>query len=149
MRKLVVVVSLFVASGVAVAADATLITRSLSAVSAGSLPVDNQVNRITVEADAYNRPIALKRDVLGVAPVKYPTEALKRGREGRVVLDFVVAADGSVRHSVIRQSSGSARLDDAAVSAARGWSFSPEVQNGKAVAARALVPVDFRIALAD
>lgn len=150
MRKhLVLFVSAIAVCGSASAADTAVITRTLTAVSAGSVSSDQSLERITVEANSINRPIALANDALRAAPVKYPLEALKRGREGRVVLDFYVDANGLVRESVVRTSSGSDRLDGAAMQAARQWRFTPEMKNGSTVPARALMPVDFRIALAD
>ncbi|GEM_PF-1676478 len=136
-------------SPAAFSTDAQMVTRTLTAVSAGSMAVEQSVGRITVEADAFNRPVSLKTAALVQAPVKYPVASLKRGHEGRVLLDFAIDAKGRVRGFVVRRSSGSDRLDAAAMTAAKGWSFEPEVQNGNAVAARALMPVDFRIALAD
>jgi TonB family protein len=150
MRKhLLLSVFVVAACGNVFAADSTVITRTLAAVSAGALTSDQSLDRITVEANTLNRPIALANDALLAAPVKYPVESLKRGREGRVVLDFFVDASGAVRESVVRHSSGSDRLDAAAMEAARKWRFTPELKNGSTVAARALMPVDFRIALAD
>jgi len=150
MRKLVIFTAFaVVASGSVFAADVALVTRTLTAVNAGSLSTDQSVGRITVEADSFNRPLTLRADALAQAPVKYPVEALKRGREGRVVLDFVVDAKGTVRESVVRRSSGSDRLDTAALAAAAQWRFQPEVKNGATVPARAIMPVDFRIAFAD
>lgn len=78
-------------------------------------------------------------------PPVYPVEAVKEGVSGRVVLVFDVAADGRVAGAKVERSSGDARLDAAALSAARKWKFQPEIEDGKPVPSQVRVPVDFEM----
>ncbi len=77
--------------------------------------------------------------------IKYPEAALKEGREGRVVVQFVVESDGTVADPTVVR-----RLDPdfdgealRVVSAMPKWI--PGRQGGKAVAVRYTIPVTFRM----
>jgi protein TonB len=56
-----------------------------------------------------------------------------------------VGADGLPRHIEIRTSSGSGRLDEAALEAVRRWKFVPARRGDEAVEAWVLVPVAFSL----
>ena len=77
--------------------------------------------------------------------IKYPEAALKEGREGRVVVQFVVESDGTVADpTVVRRLDPD--FDEEAlrvVSAMPKWI--PGRQGGKAVAVRYTIPVTFRM----
>jgi protein TonB len=60
----------------------------------------------------------------------YPKLAEEAGLEGAVTVTVTVASDGSIGGVSVRQSSGHGVLDEAAVRAARRWSFGPGMQNG-------------------
>lgn len=76
----------------------------------------------------------------------YPTASIRRGEEGTVMLKLLVEADGDVSDGEIETSSGSKRLDRAALlHAVKKWHFSPTIENGVAVASYRLVPVTFRL----
>ncbi|HEU4697735.1 MAG TPA: energy transducer TonB [Gemmatimonadales bacterium] len=94
----------------------------------------------TVGADAP--PVALG----GVTPVEYPRALWRRGVEGTVVLRLVVDSTGAVPADSARvaESSGSARLDSAALAAAPRLRFAPALRQGRPVAAAVLQPVEFR-----
>ncbi len=64
---------------------------------------------------------------------EYPAEARKAKTEGRVIIEFVVETDGSVTREKIQKSS-EVQFDDAALTAARKWRFSPGLDEGKPVA---------------
>jgi TonB family protein len=55
----------------------------------------------------------------------YPENLRVRNIQGRVGISILVSADGSVESVSITSSSGYAEMDDAAISAAYGYSFSP------------------------
>lgn len=76
---------------------------------------------------------------------KYPRRARWRGAEGRVVLAVQVGADGRARSVVLRQSSGHADLDAAALKAVRRWRFAPASRGGVSVEGLAIVPIRFRL----
>lgn len=75
----------------------------------------------------------------------YPAYARRRGIEGRVVLDVIVAANGKAKDVSVAQSSRYEVLDEAAVKAVREWRFHPARENGRAIKSRLKVPVTFRL----
>lgn len=79
--------------------------------------------------------------VVDVAPV-YPPIALAAGVEGVVILETVIAADGSVRDVQVLRSIP--LLDAAAVEAVRQWRFTPTLLNGEPVPVVMTVTVAFR-----
>ena len=72
----------------------------------------------------------------------YPPSALSERKHADVVLALTVDADGHVSKVDVLQSGG-ADLDEAAVVAARQWTFDPALRNGKPVASRIRVPFHF------
>jgi protein TonB len=75
----------------------------------------------------------------------YPPIARRMGEEGKVILRVLVNEKGRPERIDVRQSSGSARLDEAARQAAARALFKPHLEDGKAVAVYALVPINFSI----
>ncbi len=72
--------------------------------------------------------------IVGSAKPLYPKDALDQRLEGTVVLAVLVAADGSTSSVTVADSSGHAKLDQAAKAAVeRNWSFTPALENGKPV----------------
>lgn len=60
----------------------------------------------------------------------YPPDALAAKAEGTVTLAFLVKADGKVRESEVRKSSGNASLDETARAALAKCRFRPGTING-------------------
>jgi TonB family protein len=83
-----------------------------------------------------------KRIVTKVDPV-YPEAARTAGTEGLVVLDAVIAPDGSVKH--LRPVSGSDLLVRSATEAVQSWKFEPYLSSGKAIEVETTIAVDFRL----
>jgi iron complex outermembrane receptor protein len=77
-----------------------------------------------------------------VDPV-YPPSALASREHADVVLTLVVDTDGHVSKVDVAKSSGAADLDEAAVVAARQWTFTPAMRGDKPVASRIKVPFHF------
>lgn len=75
----------------------------------------------------------------------YPPLSRRMGEEGRVVLRVQVAATGLPVEVVVHASSGSERLDQAALNAVRRWKFVPAKRGDEAVAASVLVPIVFSL----
>lgn len=75
----------------------------------------------------------------------YPSNAKKRGIQGKVLLEVAVNVDGSASSVAISRSSGHEILDEAALDAVKTWHFVPAKKSGKFVAASVLVPVEFKI----
>lgn len=61
----------------------------------------------------------------------YPPASIRSGEEGALALDVLVGADGRVRDAKVSRSSGSARLDVAAMNEAKlRWRLRPATRNG-------------------
>jgi protein TonB len=98
-----------------------------------------------VAAPATN---AAERQRLAEAiPPSYPPLAQHMNVQGSVVLEALIAADGSVQN--LRKLSGPAILATAAQQAVRGWKFKPVFQNGMAVETKATITVNFSIRVND
>ena len=78
------------------------------------------------------------------APV-YPPLARRLGEEGRVMLRVHVEASGLPSKVEIRTSSGSERLDQAALETVKRWKFVPARQGDTAVPAFVVVPISFSL----
>lgn len=87
---------------------------------------------------------SMPEDLQGNPPL-YPKQAVDQKLSGKVVLLVDVAADGRVTGIVVESSRPAGVFDAAAVEAAWQWKFKPSLENGKAVAGRVRVPVDFSI----
>jgi protein TonB len=79
------------------------------------------------------------------AKPRYPDLARKAGIEGQTVVKALVDVDGSVMDVQILKSSGNEMLDEAALTAARNWRFSPAKQRDKFVRVYVSIPINFRL----
>ena len=79
------------------------------------------------------------------SPPEYPASSRRRNEQGRVVLRVELAEDGRIDGAAVRSSSGSSRLDQAALNAVKAWRCRPVVRNGVAVRAVALQPFNFSL----
>lgn len=75
----------------------------------------------------------------------YPPISRRLGEEGRVLMKVLVSADGSAENVEIEKSSGSERLDNAAMQAVKRWKFIPAKKNNQALSAYVIVPVKFSL----
>lgn len=96
-------------------------------VPAGPVPVG-----INVQCDYQPKP-------------EYPSMSQKMGEEGRTVVTVSIDTEGQISNVTVKSSSGSSRLDKAAVAAARAIKCRPLKQNGRAMTAVADKPYDFKI----
>lgn len=78
-----------------------------------------------------------------MAPPRYPAAAVAAGQGGRVVLKLLVRVDGSVADVVVERSEPAGVFDAATVEAARTWTLTPPLKDGKPVEGWVRVPVDF------
>jgi protein TonB len=85
----------------------------------------------------------LSSKVLFAKPPTYPTEARRAREQGTVKLLVLVGTDGTVKDIQITGSSGSQRLDHAALSAVKRWRWSPTMSGGTATAVRGYVTIPF------
>lgn len=75
----------------------------------------------------------------------YPFFARLFGEEGTSELAFQVQADGTVNDVEIAKSSGSDRLDNAAVECVRKWHYRPAIKDNQLVNAPMTVKVDWKL----
>ncbi|RPI41085.1 MAG: energy transducer TonB [Betaproteobacteria bacterium] len=76
---------------------------------------------------------------------EYPRLARRMGEQGRVMLRVFVSRAGTAEKVELQSSSGSTRLDQAALDAVARWQFVPARQGGQDVGAWLLVPLVFRL----
>jgi protein TonB len=90
-------------------------------------------------------PPIFTADYLENPPPAYPLMSRRLGEQGRVILRVLVSAGGSANEIQIRESSGHARLDNAARDTVRGWRFVPAQRGEVPVSAWVLIPISFRL----
>jgi periplasmic protein TonB len=78
-------------------------------------------------------------------PPSYPSVSRRMGEQGRVLLNVTVSAEGGALSVALHASSGSNRLDEAAIAAIRKWRFVPAKRGGQAVSASVIVPIKFSL----
>jgi protein TonB len=75
----------------------------------------------------------------------YPALARRMGEQGKVILRVLVNSAGIAGQVELRTSSGSPRLDGAALETVRHWRFLPARQGDDTIDAWVLVPVSFSL----
>lgn len=93
-----------------------------------------QATEARYDADYLNNP----------SPI-YPPLSRRLREQGLVLLKVKVRADGSADSVLIERASGSARLDDAALSAVKRWQFVPAKRGNEPVESWVLVPIEFEL----
>lgn len=92
---------------------------------------------VSAVASGYAAEPQRPRLNLTMQPIDYPIEALAAAEEGTTLVELGIGVDGAVTDVVLQQSSGSSRLDDAGIHAARSLKLSsPPMRGGVPVAAR-------------
>lgn len=75
----------------------------------------------------------------------YPRASRRMGEAGLVVVRVFVGTDGLPKQLQLLQSSGFARLDDAALEGVRRARFKPPIENGQPSAGWARIPIPFEL----
>jgi protein TonB len=75
----------------------------------------------------------------------YPPLSRRMGEEGKVILRVLVNPQGAADSVEVKTSSGSQRLDDAAVNTVKLWKFIPAKRGETAVQSAVLVPIIFKL----
>ena len=86
-------------------------------------------------------------DVLPIVRIdpQWPREALVEGIEGYVIVEVIIAADGSVASAVVVESVPRRLFDRNVIRAVLKWKFKPRIINGVAVERRAIQRLDFSL----
>ncbi|WCT73050.1 TonB family protein [Sphingomonas naphthae] len=85
----------------------------------------------------------LSSKMISASPPRYPLESRRKREQGIVVLMVLLGEDGRVSEISVAQSSGVDLLDKAALSAVKGWRWSPTMRDGHGVMVRGLVKIPF------
>jgi len=88
-------------------------------------------------------PPRFNADYLHNPAPTYPLLSRRMGEQGKVVLRVLVTAAGLPERVELAATSGSARLDGAALETVQRWRFVPARQGDRPVAAWVLVPISF------
>jgi len=88
---------------------------------------------IAEDAIMNENTVDVKPKVLARPPLEYPAEAAKNGIKGYVIINILIAKDGSVELAKILESEPSDIFDNAALNAVRSWRFSPAKYKQKPV----------------
>jgi protein TonB len=75
----------------------------------------------------------------------YPPLAQSHRWEGTVLLSVRISPDGTAAEVKVKESSGYAVLDEAAVAAVRNWEFEPARVNQQSISSTAEVPIHFQL----
>ena len=105
-------------------------------------------HELEANAAAAESPSRVSAETMGVRIVSkvdpiYPETARKLGTEGMVVLDAVIAPDGTVK--TLRPVSGPDLLVQSATTAVGSWKFEPYLSSGKAIEVETTIAVEFRL----
>jgi TonB family protein len=77
--------------------------------------------------------------------IRYPEAAHKAGKQGRVLVNFVVEADGTISNANVLRSV-SEELDAEAIRVIQNMpKWKPGMQNGQAVRVKYTIPISFRL----
>ena len=94
---------------------------------------------------APTAPPRFDADYLKNPAPTYPALARRLGEQGRVLLRVVVRPDGTPEAIELRRSSGSTRLDEAALEAVKKWRFVPARHGDTPITATVIVPIVFSL----
>lgn len=90
-------------------------------------------------------PPNFNADYLDNPPPAYPPLSRRIGEQGKVILRVLVNAAGRADQIELKSSSGSSRLDDAALDGIKRWRFVPARQGDQPVPAWVLIPITFSL----
>lgn len=98
-------------------------------------------------APASTAPRAVGIGEIACSPpqVTYPSQSRRMGETGKTVVRLTTDETGRVVRTAVVTSSGSTRLDTAAVNAVQAMRCKPYLENGRAVAATAQQPISFEL----
>lgn len=97
-------------------------------------PASEAISQARFDADYLHNP----------AP-PYPALSRRMSEEGRVILRVSVNPQGSADNVEIKTSSGSPRLDEAALNTVKRWKFIPAKRGETPVQSAVLVPITFKL----
>lgn len=127
--------------------------RNATAVKADTTTTATNQQKATDEKQIFSNPETMPQFPGGTkalakylsTKIKYPQEARKAGAQGRVILSFIVGADGSISNVKTLKSVHPA-LDAEAIRVIKAMpKWTPGRQNGKNVRVKYTIPVNFKM----
>jgi len=96
---------------------------------------------------AQSGPQQADSDVVPIVRIepRYPREALLRGLEGWVQVEFTIDEDGRVSDAVVVAAEPKRIFDRSAVQAILRWKFKPRIVDGRPVDRRASQIIEFKL----
>ncbi len=116
---------------------------SLSDVPFGANLTDFQMSSDKIAAFELSELDKIPRRIGGVE-IKYPESLLRRGIEGRVLLNVIIDEDGYLEVESV-ESASNPLFERAAVEAAKKLRYEAPVKNGERVRAKFILPIPFKI----
>lgn len=104
-----------------------------------------EISPPTRVAVAVPTPPSFSASYLQNPAPRYPLAARRAGEQGTVTLKVLVTSEGLPQRVEVERTSGSTRLDTAALEAVRRWRFLPARRGDSAIESWVLVPVVFRL----
>lgn len=95
---------------------------------------------------AVPAPASREAQAVDKTPPHYPERAARAGVGGQVLLLVDVDAQGKASRVRVQRSAPAGVFDQAALAAARQWTFKPALKDGRPVASTVRVPVTFEVA---
>lgn len=92
----------------------------------------------------YEKLVAPPEFVNEVVPV-YPENSRLAGEEGKLLVEVTVGVSGRVEEARVLVSSGYIALDEAGLSAARKWTFTRTIYEGKPARTQLNIPFKFQL----
>lgn len=108
-------------------------------------PIVAEVAQAKPEPEPVIEPPRFGAAYLNNPAPNYPLAARRLGEQGRVLLRVLVSSNGDADTVVLEDSSGSSKLDDAAIKAVKKWRFIPAKRSNQPISAYVLVPVKFSL----
>ena len=109
-----------------------------------SVPMESQPH-VSAESAAVVKAARFDASYLRNSAPPYPPQSRRLGEEGKVVLRVIVTVEGGVDSVEVKSTSGSYRLDEAALRTVRYWRFVPASRDGIAIQSAVLVPIYFKL----
>lgn len=120
----------------------TLTPRALSEPATDPAPVAPPA---AIAEPAPTPKLVTRVEYLRPPDVHYPVASRRLGEQGRVLLRVYIDREGRAQHVEVQESSGSRRLDKAAMTAAREALYRPYSENGQPIPVWALIPTIFEL----
>jgi protein TonB len=128
---------------IALPVEQTALSAAPVSVPAAAEPATRQTTK-TDDTQTFQSP-SFNAEYLNNPAPNYPSISRRLGEEGLVLLHVQVTEDGTADSVALQTSSGSDRLDQAALEAVKKWQFVPAKRGEQSVSASVVVPVRFSI----